>query len=68
MTESVREFRQRQLRRHIREIVTLRFAKVDVSYSAQKGDGSLDTPTQFRYDIEANPDDVLTSAGSESPG
>ena len=38
----------------IREIVTLRFAKVDLSYSAQKGDGSLDTPTQFRYDINAN--------------
>jgi len=38
----------------IRESVALRFAKVELSYSAQKSDGSLEAPTQFRYDIAAN--------------
>lgn len=38
----------------ITELVQLRFGKVTVSYSAQKPDGTLDSPVQFGYDITAN--------------
>jgi type VI secretion system secreted protein Hcp len=36
------------------EMVSLRFGKVAVSYSARKPDGSLEPPTQFAYDLTAN--------------
>lgn len=33
------------------ESVSLRFAKVDFSYKAQKADGSLDAAVSFKYDV-----------------
>jgi type VI secretion system secreted protein Hcp len=36
------------------ENVSLSFAKVDLSYKAQKADGSLDAPVAFKYDLKSN--------------
>ena len=36
------------------ETVTLTFAKVDVEYTPQKADGSLDAGIHFKYDLKAN--------------
>ena len=36
------------------ESVTLVFAKVDLEYKPQKGDGSLDAGVHFKYDLKAN--------------
>jgi type VI secretion system secreted protein Hcp len=36
------------------EAVSLVFAKVDVEYKPQKGDGSLDAGIHFKYDLKAN--------------
>ena len=34
--------------------VWFNFAKIDVEYRPQKGDGSLDVGIHFKYDIKAN--------------
>jgi type VI secretion system secreted protein Hcp len=36
------------------EIVSLTFAKIDVAYSPQKADGTLDAGIHFKYDLKAN--------------
>lgn len=36
------------------ESVSLQFAKVDLEYKPQKGDGSLDAGIHFKYDIKGN--------------
>ena len=36
------------------EAVSLQFAKVEYAYAAQRADGSLDAPTEFKFDIGAN--------------
>ncbi|MEJ2375591.1 MAG: type VI secretion system tube protein Hcp [Pseudolabrys sp.] len=36
------------------ESVNLQFAKVDLEYKPQKGDGSLEAGIHFKYDIKAN--------------
>jgi type VI secretion system secreted protein Hcp len=36
------------------ETVSIQFAKVDLEYKPQKGDGSLDAGVHFKYDIKAN--------------
>jgi type VI secretion system secreted protein Hcp len=36
------------------ETVALAFAKIDVEYTPQKADGSLDAALQFKYDLKAN--------------
>jgi type VI secretion system secreted protein Hcp len=38
----------------IPEMVTLQFAKVELEYKPQKGDGSLDASVFFKYDLKAN--------------
>jgi type VI secretion system secreted protein Hcp len=38
----------------IMEAVSLQFAKVDLEYKPQKGDGSLEAGIHFKYDIKAN--------------
>ena len=39
---------------YITEQVTLNFAKVELNYSRQKPDGTLEAPQQFKWDIKAN--------------
>jgi type VI secretion system secreted protein Hcp len=36
------------------ENVSISFAKVDFQYKAQKADGSLDAPVNFKYDLKSN--------------
>jgi type VI secretion system secreted protein Hcp len=36
------------------ESVSLAFAKIDVAYSPQKADGSLDAGVHFKFDLKAN--------------
>src|SRR3954465_11041681 len=36
------------------ETVTIAFAKVDLAYSPQKADGSLDAGVHFKFDLKAN--------------
>jgi type VI secretion system secreted protein Hcp len=38
----------------VQEMVTMQFAKVELEYKPQKGDGSLDAPVFFKYDIKQN--------------
>jgi type VI secretion system secreted protein Hcp len=34
--------------------ISLRFAKIEVEYSAMRADGSLDTPIKAGWDVQAN--------------